>query len=51
MSSRHVVFTRAQILALAKIMEEFEGILGVDFQYVQETMEPLRMEYLWEDDE
>lgn len=49
--SRHVVFHREQILALAKILREFEGIVGVDFQYVPDTMEPTRVEYIWEDEE
>jgi len=49
-SIRHVVFTREQLIGLVKILEEFPAILGVDFTYVPDTMEPLRVDYLWEDD-
>ena len=49
--SRHVVFHREQLFALVKILEEFEGIIAVDFQYDSDTMEPLRIDYLWEDEE
>ena len=51
MRTRHTVFHREQILALAKVMKEFPGIIGVDFEYIADTLEPLRMEYLWEDEE
>lgn len=48
---RHVMFHRTQILAMVKILNEFPAIVGVDFTYVPETMEPLAMTYLWEDEE
>ena len=48
---RHVIFHRTQILAMVKILNEFPAIVGVDFTYVPETMEPLAMTYLWEDEE
>ena len=51
MKTRHTIFHREQIMALAKVMEEFPGIIGVDFQYITDTLEPLRVEYLWEDDQ
>jgi hypothetical protein len=34
------------------VMEEFDGIVGVDFQYTSDDgMHPLRVEYLWEDED
>jgi hypothetical protein len=33
------------------VLDEFPAIVGVDFQYTaDELMHPLRVEYLWEDD-
>ena len=49
MTDRHVIFHRQQLLAVAKQLEEFEKIVGVDYVFTEEG-EPIRMEYLWEDD-
>jgi len=49
MSDRHVIFNREQLLAVAKQLIEFEGIIAVDYVFT-ENGEPIRMEYLWEDD-
>ena len=49
--TRHVVFHRKQLEGIMAVMKEFEGIVGVDFQYTaDEKMDPVRVEYLWEDE-
>lgn len=49
--TRHVVFLRQQIEAINLIMEEFDGIKAVDFQFTaDDSMEPIRVEYIWEDE-
>ena len=49
--SRHVVFYRQQILAMAKQLEEFEDIILVDYQFTaDEYMQPIRVEFIWADD-
>ena len=52
---RHVVFHRSQILALYETLMEFEDILGVCYQFeIQDdgsADHPLRIEYLWGDEE
>jgi hypothetical protein len=47
---RHVVMFREQILAAAKLLTEFEGIVALDFQY-SDSGDPLRWEVIWEDEE
>ena len=49
MSDRHVIFHREQLLAVAKQLTEFENIIAVDYVFTEEG-EPIRMEYVWEDD-
>ena len=49
MSDRHVLFHREQLLAVAKQLTEFENILAVDYVFTEEG-EPIRMEYVWEDE-
>jgi len=49
MSDRHVIFFREQLMAVAKQLTEFEGITAVDYVFT-EGGEPIRMEYLWEDE-
>jgi len=49
--ARHVVFRREQILSIAAQLDEFPSILLVDFQFTEDnSMEPLRVEYIWEDE-
>jgi uncharacterized damage-inducible protein DinB len=48
---RHVIFHRSQIIAMMAVLKEFPDIIGVDFTFVPETMEPLAMTYLWEDEQ
>mgnify|MGYP003677735723 CR=1 FL=1 len=49
MTDRHVIFTREQLLVVAKQLVEFEKILAVDYVFT-DSGEPIRMEYLWEDE-
>jgi len=50
MSDRHLIFSRLQLLAVAKQLEEFEDIIAVDYVFTDDG-EPIRMEYLWADEE
>ena len=50
MSDHHVCFTRHQLLAVAKQLEEFEDIIIVDYVFTGEG-EPIRMEYVWKDED
>ena len=50
MSDRHVIFHRQQLLAVAKQLEEFEKIVAVDYVFTDQG-DPIRMEYLWADEE
>jgi len=50
MSDHHVIFHREQLLAVAKQLIEFEGIIAVDYVFTGDS-EPIRMEYLWEDED
>jgi hypothetical protein len=36
---------------MMEVLREFPDIIGVDFTYLEDTMEPLAMTYLWEDDQ
>lgn len=48
--ARHVVFSRSQLLAVSKQLEEFEDIVAVDYVFTDEG-HPIRLEYLWADEE
>ena len=50
MSDRHIIFNRFQLQAVAKQLEEFEDIVGIDYVFTDDS-EPIRMEYLWADEE
>ena len=50
MSDRHIIFNRFQLQAVAKQLEEFEDIVAIDYVFTDDG-EPIRMEYLWEDEE
>jgi len=47
---RHIIFSRHQLLAVAKQLEEFGNIVGIDYVFTDDG-EPIRMEYLWADEE
>jgi len=49
MTDRHVLFTREQLLAVAKQLVEFEKILAIDYVFTDDG-DPIRMEYIWEDE-
>lgn len=50
MTDRHVVFSRHQIELYYAQMVEFPDIAAIDFVYTGDG-EPIRVEYLWRDEE
>jgi len=50
MSDRHIIFSRHQLLAVASQLKEFEDLVGIDYVFTDDG-EPIRMEYLWADEE
>jgi len=48
--TRHIVFNRHQLLAVAKQLEEFPDIVAVDYQFEQDG-DPIRIEYIWKDED
>jgi len=49
MTDRHVLFHREQLLAVVKQLTEFAGIIAVDYVFTEKG-EPIRLEYIWEDE-
>lgn len=47
---KHVLFTRPQLLAIAEQLKEFPDIYAIDYVF-DEQGHPIRMEYIWEDEE
>lgn len=47
---RHVIFTRSQLELYFAQMQEFPDIMAIDFVYTGDG-EPIRVEYLWSEDE
>ena len=49
MSVRLYLFHREQLLAVVKQLTEFAGIIAVDYVFTEKG-EPIRLEYIWEDE-